>query len=118
MTYPLNEALNTGFFSPQVAHVCKPGRYNGLIAALCFTALEGVSLTVGRGEFLTLLGPSGSGKTTFLMILAGFEAASAGRLPGCAASSTGRSGSGRRRPMQTGPRICSAACRPRWNSRS
>ncbi|MEI2687163.1 MAG: ATP-binding cassette domain-containing protein [Cypionkella sp.] len=28
-----------------------------------------VSLTVGRGEFLTLLGPSGSGKTTFLMIL-------------------------------------------------
>ncbi len=45
-----------------------------------FEALTGVSLTVGRGEFLTLLGPSGSGKTTFLMILAGFEAASSGRL--------------------------------------
>ncbi|WP_203007952.1 oligogalacturonate-specific porin KdgM family protein [Pseudomonas paraversuta] len=41
MTYPLNEALNTSFFSPRNAHVCKPGRYNGLIAALCFTALEG-----------------------------------------------------------------------------
>ncbi len=45
-----------------------------------FTALEDVTLTVGRGEFVTLLGPSGSGKTTFLMILAGFEAPSSGRL--------------------------------------
>lgn len=45
-----------------------------------FKALDGVSLDIGRGEFLTLLGPSGSGKTTFLMILAGFEAASGGRL--------------------------------------
>ena len=45
-----------------------------------FVALNDVSLTIGRGEFLTLLGPSGSGKTTFLMILAGFEEATRGRL--------------------------------------
>ncbi|MCX7646664.1 MAG: ABC transporter ATP-binding protein [Rhodobacteraceae bacterium] len=45
-----------------------------------FLALDDVTLTIGRGEFLTLLGPSGSGKTTFLMVLAGFEAPSAGRL--------------------------------------
>nr|WP_316650534.1 ABC transporter ATP-binding protein [uncultured Gellertiella sp.] len=45
-----------------------------------FFALKDVSLTIGRGEFLTLLGPSGSGKTTFLMTLAGFVEATAGRL--------------------------------------
>jgi putative spermidine/putrescine transport system ATP-binding protein len=45
-----------------------------------FHALSDISLTIGRGEFLTLLGPSGSGKTTFLMILAGFVDASAGAL--------------------------------------
>lgn len=45
-----------------------------------FTALADVTLTVARGEFLTLLGPSGSGKTTFLMVLSGFEAPTSGRL--------------------------------------
>jgi putative spermidine/putrescine transport system ATP-binding protein len=45
-----------------------------------FRALKDLSLNIGRGEFLTLLGPSGSGKTTFLMILAGFEKPSSGRL--------------------------------------
>lgn len=45
-----------------------------------FTALADISLTIGKGEFLTLLGPSGSGKTTFLMLLSGFEAPSSGRL--------------------------------------
>ncbi len=37
------------------------------------TAVDGVNLTVARGELLTLLGPSGSGKTTLLKMLAGFE---------------------------------------------
>ena len=43
-------------------------------------ALDGVSLRVGRGRFMTLLGPSGSGKTTLLMTIAGFVQPDAGRL--------------------------------------
>ena len=45
-----------------------------------FTAVERVSLQVGRGEFLTLLGPSGSGKTTILMTIAGFVAPTEGTV--------------------------------------
>ncbi|MBA3414807.1 MAG: ATP-binding cassette domain-containing protein, partial [Chloroflexia bacterium] len=43
-------------------------------------AVDGVSLDIAAGEFLTLLGPSGSGKTTSLMMLAGFETPSAGEI--------------------------------------
>ncbi|HYF91281.1 MAG TPA: ABC transporter ATP-binding protein [Symbiobacteriaceae bacterium] len=39
-----------------------------------------LNLTVRQGEFLTLLGPSGCGKTTTLMMIAGFEFPSAGRV--------------------------------------
>jgi ABC-type Fe3+/spermidine/putrescine transport system ATPase subunit len=34
--------------------------------------LKGISISIRRGELLTLLGPSGCGKTTLLRILAGF----------------------------------------------
>ncbi|MBO8141931.1 MAG: ABC transporter ATP-binding protein [Firmicutes bacterium] len=43
-------------------------------------AVDGVSLTVRQGEFLTLLGPSGCGKTTSLRMIAGFEQPDAGRV--------------------------------------
>lgn len=43
-------------------------------------ALDGLSLEVGRGEFIALLGGSGSGKSTLLRLVAGFEAPDAGRI--------------------------------------
>jgi spermidine/putrescine transport system ATP-binding protein len=42
------------------------------------TALDGVSLTVSAGEFVTILGPSGCGKTTLLRVIAGLEIADQG----------------------------------------
>jgi ABC-type lipoprotein export system ATPase subunit len=43
-------------------------------------ALQGLSLTVQRGEIVAVLGPSGSGKTTLLRILAGLDRPSAGHV--------------------------------------
>jgi putative spermidine/putrescine transport system ATP-binding protein len=43
-------------------------------------AVDGVDLSVARGEFFTLLGPSGSGKTTTLRLIAGFERPDSGRV--------------------------------------
>jgi spermidine/putrescine transport system ATP-binding protein len=36
-------------------------------------ALRSTDLTIGEGEFFSILGPSGSGKTTTLRLIAGFE---------------------------------------------
>ena len=42
--------------------------------------LRGVSLTVARGEAVALVGRSGSGKSSLMMVLAGLERATAGRV--------------------------------------
>lgn len=43
-------------------------------------AVDGVTLNIESGEFITLLGPSGSGKTTVLRLIAGFEDADKGKI--------------------------------------
>ena len=43
-------------------------------------ALQGLTLTVQRGELCVVLGPSGSGKSTLLRIVAGFDKPSAGSV--------------------------------------
>ncbi|MEU8621635.1 ectoine/hydroxyectoine ABC transporter ATP-binding protein EhuA [Streptomyces sp. NPDC048623] len=67
------------------------------------TVLDGLDLTVGRGERVTLIGPSGSGKTTILRLLMTLERVTEGvihvagrpfsHMPG-AGGSDGADGSG------------------------
>src|SRR6187401_1367591 len=43
-------------------------------------ALNGIDISLGEGEFLSLLGPSGCGKTTALRLVAGFDRPDDGRI--------------------------------------
>ena len=45
-----------------------------------FTAVQGVDLSVGDGEFVAIVGPSGCGKTTFLNAVDGLIPVSSGTL--------------------------------------
>ena len=45
-----------------------------------YKAVENVSFTAKKGEFVILVGPSGCGKTTVLKMIAGLESISSGNL--------------------------------------
>ena len=59
------------------------------IQDLCFSyrasngnveVLQDINLSVGAGEFLSIIGPSGCGKTSLLRLIAGLEAANSGEI--------------------------------------
>jgi NitT/TauT family transport system ATP-binding protein len=56
----------------RIRELCK--NFGGL------TAIDGVSVDIGQGEFFMIVGPSGCGKTTLLRILAGLESVTAGTI--------------------------------------
>ena len=83
MNYPNRETIHTGR--------CLLTTHSGETGFVEFTKVQksydgenlvvkDLNLSVGKGEFLTMLGPSGSGKTTCLMMLAGFETATHGEI--------------------------------------
>ena len=49
-------------------------------AAGAVQILRGISLTVARGETISIVGPSGAGKSTLMMIIGGLENASSGQV--------------------------------------
>ncbi|SHG37296.1 NitT/TauT family transport system ATP-binding protein [Kaistia soli DSM 19436] len=69
----------------QLEHVSKTFS-NGTVA------LKDMTLTIGEGEFVSLLGPSGCGKSTALRIIAGLGEATTGRVewPTMAHDATGK----------------------------
>lgn len=58
----------------EVSHHYRPANGRPVLA------LENVSLSIGGGEFISLLGPSGCGKSTLLYLLGGFLPIEKGRI--------------------------------------
>ena len=52
----------------------------GKVEAGAPPVLEGVSLTAGRGEFISIVGPSGCGKSTLLTLVSGLERPEQGEI--------------------------------------
>ena len=60
----------------KMEEVSKRYRHRGQIV----NALDGATLEIAKGDFLSVVGPSGSGKSTLLLMLGGMLSPSAGRV--------------------------------------
>jgi putative ABC transport system ATP-binding protein len=53
---------------------------NYVMGPLTVRALDGVSVKIRRGEYLSIMGPSGSGKTTFFNMIGGLDRPTRGKV--------------------------------------
>lgn len=67
-------AIEPAVVAQGICKVFNPGLPNEV------TALQDIDLTVGRGEFISLIGPSGCGKSTLLRVIADLTDATQGTL--------------------------------------
>ena len=72
-------------------------------------AVDGVDLTLKRGEILGLIGPNGAGKTTLVNLLTGFDSPSAGIVELEGRDITSWSRTSRRRCHSPTARTCCGA---------
>jgi NitT/TauT family transport system ATP-binding protein len=77
MSSPLPPAGSARPTAITLSHATKafPTREGG-----SYTAIRDVDLTVGQGEFVTVVGPTGCGKSTTLSLISGLQAATAGEV--------------------------------------
>jgi putative ABC transport system ATP-binding protein len=60
----------------KMVHVTKQYRHRGQDV----TALDDVSVTIGKGDFVSVVGPSGCGKSTLLLMLGGMLSPTSGQV--------------------------------------
>ena len=67
-------AIEADLLSMAGVHVSLPGTIGPV------NILRGIDLSIGRGEAVAVVGPSGAGKSTLMMVVAGLERITSGRI--------------------------------------
>lgn len=80
MVHPVHAVREDGTASTLISVERVGKRFAARGGAQAFSALEGVSMQIRQGEFVSILGPSGCGKSTLLRMVAGLVPCDEGRI--------------------------------------